>query len=82
MMPGASMLNRYWVLAGLLVLAGATCATTRAAFDPEVESCDTAADCAVTGFVSCCACDAEPRAVNRAALAKRTEVCTVGAPHR
>jgi hypothetical protein len=63
-------------LAGLAFLAGIACATSRA-FDPETESCTTAADCEVTTFAGCCACSDEPRAVSRAALAKRTDVCAV-----
>ena len=65
-------------LAGVALSVAIACATGRAFdIDPEPEPCATAADCQVTGFVGCCACDGEPRAVNRAALAKQTDICAV-----
>jgi hypothetical protein len=71
-------MSRKWIIAwaGLAFLAGIACATSHA-FVPETGSCTTAADCEVTGFTGCCACAVEPRAVNRGALAKRTDICTV-----
>ncbi|HLK90510.1 MAG TPA: hypothetical protein VKZ18_11480 [Polyangia bacterium] len=40
--------------------------------------CATDGDCAVTGFAGCCAACAEaPYAINRAALQRETDVCTV-----
>jgi hypothetical protein len=67
-------------LAFLSGLGGLACATSRAvdpALDPDPQPCATDADCEVTGFTGCCACDGEPRGVNRAALAKRKDICAV-----
>jgi hypothetical protein len=67
---------RALMLAALACAVGFACATSPA-LDPDPEPCTTAADCEVTGFTGCCACDGEPRAVNRQTLAKRREICTV-----
>ena len=71
--PSAGRLNR----TGLALLVGLACATARAPIASDSEPCDTASDCEVTSFTSCCGCDAEPRAVNRKRLAERREICTV-----
>ena len=77
-MPTTAVRSRCFSrLAGALALAASACATTSVAFDPATESCATDADCVVTGFEGCCACDGEPHAVNRAALVQRTDICAV-----
>ena len=61
-------------------LGGIACATGHAvdpALEPDPQPCATDADCEVTGFAGCCACDGEPRAFNRAALAQRRDICAV-----
>jgi hypothetical protein len=63
--------------AGLLMLIAFACATARVPIAPDGERCGSDADCEVTSFTGCCACEAEPRAVNRKRLAERRDVCTV-----
>ena len=67
------------IVAGAALLGGISCAPIRPLNldSSDTEPCQTAADCEITDFSGCCACPQEPRAVNRSALAERTDVCTV-----
>jgi hypothetical protein len=71
------------VVLALLLSPAVFCATSRVStappeLGPGEASCMADSECEITTFGSeCCACKTEPYAINRQALAKKTDICTV-----